>query len=51
MREYLESGHKELLEEGLSDIPTPKIIDDYRHRLNAIEKNLFTILNGVSSFK
>lgn len=50
MRDYLESGHQELLEEGLSDLPTPRIIDVYRDRLNAIEVNLFTVLNDVRFF-
>lgn len=49
MQEYLVSGQEELLEEGLSDLPTPRIIDVYRDRLNAIEVNLFTILNDVRS--
>ena len=47
MQEYLESGQRDLWEEGLSDLQTGNTINLYKDRLGVMENKLFPTLNDV----
>ncbi|XP_015115664.1 unconventional myosin-XIX [Diachasma alloeum] len=47
MENYLESGQRELEEEGLRVLPPPPTMTIYRNRLGVIEQSLFTTMNDA----
>ena len=47
MEDYLETGQRELVEEGLDHLPTSTTIHVYRERLKVLETIIFSTFNDV----